>query len=106
MLGITEIFENHLNRGKNCSDCLRNKCTDMTHEVYKKLDASILFITGDEDDVVWNPRTREIFVQMVMGKRTGQELKYIEIAGMNHGPFSDAQMIDRVMNLIRKWLII
>ena len=65
MSAIVERHYNYLNQGKECSECLRNKCADPTHEVYKKLDASILFIVGDAENVVCNKRTREIFVQMV-----------------------------------------
>ena len=34
MLAITNKYYNHLQEGKDCPDCLRNKCSDPTHNVY------------------------------------------------------------------------
>ena len=87
MAAISNTHYDNLAQGKDCCDCLRNKCTDLKHEVYKKLNSSILFIVGDEDTVICNKLSRDIFVQMVMGKRADKQLKFIEIKGMDHGPF-------------------
>lgn len=68
MFRITERAEERLLQGYFCWDCMRNDCSDQTHNLYGRIETSLMVIIGSLDDVVDNSITKDIFSAMELGK--------------------------------------
>lgn len=91
MARIMSRAEERLEEVAYCWDCMRNSCSDMTHNVYGRIQTSLMIIIGTQDDVVDNELTKKIFMAMDLGKGKDQELKLVELNDLDHTPFSNAK---------------
>lgn len=68
---------------------------------YQKISVPVQIILGPEDTIVCNETSKRVYEAM---KRDGEVMTEMnELPGLDHGPFSNAQSIDVVIDLLRGW---